>query len=177
MRLWKHFCLKIWKCKTENKPGFTPVRRKIQSLLFLMLYMIKTTMTQKNYNSQASTCGTHELTWNKMEGIEIEPVITHEDLEQLGIDPEGQFTRIHFENNKTVKYYLCTAFFKFLRTIYLLPFYFCCIPCLHYYYKTWAFSRIALLTETSLVVRQGIIFSFVFFFSLFVVCFRNDLLT
>ena len=31
MHRWKHFCPKISKCKTENQPPFSPVRRKIQS--------------------------------------------------------------------------------------------------------------------------------------------------
>merc|ERR1712228_726923 len=77
------------------------------------------------------------------------------DLIALGLDENTNHMRITFDDEKSVSYSLCGGFIMSLFTVVFFPFYLILCPCIKYNFKQWAASRVAVVTDKMLVLKQG----------------------
>jgi len=74
---------------------------------------------------------------------------------ELGLAEDIDHMKITFDNEQTVKYSLCAGFIISLSTLFMWPFFIMFYPCIKYGLRKWATSRLAVVTDSQLVLKQG----------------------
>merc|ERR1712087_137468 len=77
------------------------------------------------------------------------------DLVDLGLDGDVDHMKITFDNQKTLGYALCGGWIFSAVTVVFFPFWLILYPCIAYGMRKWAESRIAAVTDSQLVLKQG----------------------
>jgi len=77
------------------------------------------------------------------------------ELDELGLDQNVEAMKIEFDNDRTASYCFCKSFLSFLSTVWGLPVFLLCFPCIYYNATVFAKSRLAAVTDTKLVLKWG----------------------